>query len=193
MLKSRAALPNVPLDGVGAVFVPQEPPPGVRVTWKAREANWSLQDVAVNPDYEIAKRQIPDSPLFDVLPPPSVFAPSPGEIVRSSLIQTWEGTVVRVNEENHAMEVRLNAKIGQVPEHAGEIDLQWVSEQDKDLVQPGAVFYLTLFRRVKRGGIENNQELRFRRLPSWTKRQMAQVEQDACMLLSKMKAKPIAE
>lgn len=192
MLKSRAVLPNVPLDGVGAVFVTQELPPGVRVARKAREASWSLQDVAVNSDYEIAKRQIPDD-LFDVFPPPSVFALSPGEIVRSSLIQTWEGTVVRVDGESHTMEVRLNAKIGQVPEHAGEIDLQWVSEQDKDLVQPGAIFYLTLSRRVKRGGIENNQELRFRRLPSWTKRQVAQVERDACMLLSKMKAKPITE
>ncbi|MHB8253550.1 MAG: hypothetical protein ACYDEV_07600 [Acidiferrobacter sp.] len=192
MLKSRAALPNVPLDGVGAVFVTQEPPPGVRVARKAREANWSLQDVAVNPDYEIAKQQILDTP-FDVLPRPPVFALSAGEIVHSSLIQTWEGTVVRVDGESHTMEVRLNAKIGQVPEHTGEIDLQWVSEQDKDLVQPGAIFYLTLSRRVKRGGIENNQELRFRRLPSWTKRQVAQVERDACMLLSKMKAKPIAE
>jgi len=192
MLRSKAALPNVPLEGVGAVYVTQEPLPGVRVARKAREANWSLQDVAVNPDYEIANQQILDTP-FDVLPRPPIFTLSPGEIVHSSLIQIWEGRVVKVDEENRTMEVRLNAKIGQVPEHAGEIDLQWVSEQDKDLVQPGAIFYLTLSRRVKRGGIENNQELRFRRLPSWTKRQVAQVGREARMLLSKMKAKPIAE
>jgi hypothetical protein len=91
------------------------------------------------------------------------------------------------------MQVLLNAQLKQALPHTGEIELQWVSEQDLDLVCPGAIFYLTLFKRIKRSGIENTQELRFRRLPSWSKQQIAQVEREAGMLLSKMKAKPIAE
>ncbi len=88
------------------------------------------------------------------------------------------------------MQVLLDAKIGQMPRHTGEIDLEWVSEQDQDLVRPGAVFYLTLFKRTKHGSIENSQELRFRRRPSWTVAQLKQIEEDAATLLSKMKTLP---
>jgi len=88
------------------------------------------------------------------------------------------------------MQVLLDAKIGQMPPHTGEVELEWVSDQDQDLVRPGAVFYLTLFKRTKRGSIENAQELRFRRRPSWSAAQLKQIEADAAMLLSKMKALP---
>ena len=65
--------------------------------------------------------------------------------------------------------------------------------RDRDLVEPGAVFYLTLFKRTKHGSIENTQELRFRRLPAWTRQQVARVHEDAARLLAKMKARPLAE
>lgn len=108
-------------------------------------------------------------------------------------LQIWEGGVVDVDHDAHVMHVILDAKIGQMPKHTGEIDLEWVSPQDKDLVRPGAVFYLTLFKRTKRGSIENAQELRFRRRPSWSTAQLKQVDEDAAMLLSKMKALPTSE
>jgi hypothetical protein len=75
----------------------------------------------------------------------------------------------------------------------GEIDLEWVAEQDQDLVRPGAVFYLTLFKRTTRGSVENAQELRFRRRPAWSTAQLRRVEQEAAMLLSKMKPLPTCE
>jgi hypothetical protein len=75
----------------------------------------------------------------------------------------------------------------------GEIDLEWVAEQDQDLVRPGAVFYLTLFKRTKRGSVENAQELRFRRRPAWSSGQLKQIEQDAARLLAKMKPLPTWE
>ncbi len=102
-------------------------------------------------------------------------------------IQIWEGTVTEVDRANDTMQVVLDAKMGQIPRHAGEIELQWVAEQDQDLVRPGAVFYLTLFKRTKRGSIENSQELRFRRRPSWSAEQLRQVKKDAEMFLSKMR------
>ena len=91
------------------------------------------------------------------------------------------------------MTVFLDAKMGQIARHTGEIDLEWVSEQDADLVRPGAVFYLTLFKRTSRGSIQNAQELRFRRRPSWSAAQMRQLERDAAMIRSKMKEAPFAE
>lgn len=108
----------------------------------------------------------------------------------STPLQVWEGTVFEVDHAASVMHVLLDAKIGHMPRHTGEIDLEWVSEQDQDLVRPGAVFYLTLFKRTKHGSIENAQELRFRRRPSWSAMQLERIQEDAAMLLSKMKALP---
>jgi hypothetical protein len=109
------------------------------------------------------------------------------------VLQIWEGRVLTVNRNAEVMQVILSAKMGNIPEHTGEIELQWVAEQDIDLVRPGAVFYLTLYKQTKRGSIQNAQELRFRRRPDWTKRQIDQITLDAERLRSKMKARPIAE
>ncbi|HRF13894.1 MAG: hypothetical protein ABTS16_00340 [Candidatus Accumulibacter phosphatis] len=109
------------------------------------------------------------------------------------MIQIWEGRVLSVDLQSEVMSVLLSARIGQVADHTAEIDLQWVADQDRDLVQPGAVFYLTLFKRLRRGSVENAQELRFRRRPAWSRQQIQRIQADAAMIRSKMKARPIAE
>ena len=87
------------------------------------------------------------------------------------------------------MMAKLHAKIGTIADHSGEIDLEWVADQDADLVCPGAVFYLTLYKKRKKGGmIENSQELRFRRRPSWSRQQIASIDAVAERLLSKLRA-----
>lgn len=121
---------------------------------------------------------------------PPIATPSLPIYADSTPLQIWEGTVIEVDHDASVMQVVLNAKIGQMPRHTGEIDLEWVAEQDEDLVHPGAVFYLTLFKRTKRGSIENSQELRFRRRPSWSATQLKGVEGDTAMILSKMKGLP---
>lgn len=130
-------------------------------------------------------------PLRKFSPPRRVLPPTAS--ADSTPLQIWEGTVVEVDNNARVMRVSLNAKIGLIPRHMGEIDLEWVTEQDQDLVRPGAVFYLTLFKRTKRGSVENAQELRFRRRPTWSTGQLKQVEHDAAMLLSKMKPLPAWE
>ncbi len=122
---------------------------------------------------------------------PIISAAVPREITMDSTpLQIWEGTVVDVDEAANVMRVLLDAKIGRIPRHTGEIELEWVAEQDRDLVRPGAVFYLTLFKRTKRGSIENSQELRFRRRPSWMAAQLKRIEEDSVMVLSKMRSLP---
>jgi hypothetical protein len=86
----------------------------------------------------------------------------------STPMQIWEGTVLKIDRSAGVMHVVLEAKIGQMPRHTGEIGLEWVAEQDEDLLRPGAVFYLTLFKSTQRGSVRNSQELRFRRRPSWS-------------------------
>ena len=127
-----------------------------------------------------------------------VVAPSPRVAVDrdadidAAVIQLWEGRVLEVDVQNEVMNVLLVAKMGQMPEHSAEIELQWVSDQDRDLVVPGAVFYLTLYKKTRRGSIKNSQELRFRRRPSWTKQQVQKIHTDAEQMLAKMRERPIA-
>jgi hypothetical protein len=154
-------------------------------------------DVEANPkggrpvyDSYISRSQIPQRRFA---PPVVLGIRQIAESADAAVIQVWEGKVLRVDHKRAVMEVSLEAKIGNIPPHAAEIELQWVTDQDRDLVEPGAIFYLTLFKRTKRGSIENTQELRFRRLPAWTRQQVAQVHEDAAHLLTKMKAKPQAE
>jgi hypothetical protein len=107
----------------------------------------------------------------------------------AAVIQVWEGTVLSVDRENKSMVAKLHAKIGAIADHSGEINLEWVADQDVDLVCPGAVFYLTLYKKRRKGGtIENSQELRFRRRPSWSRQQIASIETIAERLLSKLRA-----
>jgi hypothetical protein len=120
----------------------------------------------------LAKSQVPPRKFFA----PFALAVLPREVsADAAVIQIWEGTVIDVNYSEGVMQVVLDAKIGQIPRHTGEIDLEWVSDQDRDLISPGAVFYLTLFKRTKRGSIENAQELRFRRRPGWSTTQIEQL------------------
>jgi hypothetical protein len=123
-------------------------------------------------------------------PIPVTWAPTSAD---STPLQIWEGTVEAVDHAANVMHVILDAKMGNEPRHAAEIDLEWVSEQDIDLVRPGAVFYLTLFKRTKRGSIENSQELRFRRRPAWSLLQLKRIDEDASRLVAKMRPLPLAE
>ena len=94
-------------------------------------------------------------------------------------LQIWEGEVITVDWESGVMHVKLHAKIGNVSDHSADIDLQWVPEQDIDLVQPGAIFYWTLYKETTRGSVKNSEELRFRRLPNWSKTQIDSIRFDA--------------
>ena len=109
----------------------------------------------------------------------------------SAVLEIWEGTVVECDWGARVMEVLLDAKMSEMPRHTGQIELQWVTDQDMDLVRPGAVFYLTLFKQTQRGTIHNAQELRFRRRPSWSKEQLERMRRDAATIGRKARARPV--
>ena len=123
-------------------------------------------------------------------PPQTIFDHS--EDIDATVIQLWEGRVLDVDFQNEIMHVLLTAKMGSISEHTAEIEFQWISQQDTDLITPGAVFYLTLYKQTRHGSIKNCQELRFRRRPAWTKQQVQKIYADADFILSKMRARPIA-
>lgn len=118
----------------------------------------------------------------------------PPELANTAVIQVWEGTVLGSLPDSDAMSVKLVAKMGELPEHTAEIDIEWVQEQDRDLVVPGAIFYLTLYKLTRHGGtVVNSQELRFRRRPNWTPKQVEQIHDIAAAVLSKAQRRPLAE
>lgn len=111
----------------------------------------------------------------------------------SVVLELWEGVVQAVDKAAGWMDVVLEAKRSALPAHTARIELQWVAEQDMDLVRPGSVFYLTLYKRTRHGTIQNAQELRFRRRPGWSQQQLAKVKADAEALARKFVVRPLSE
>ena len=124
---------------------------------------------------------------LDVLPPAPV--PLTTDLVgqRTKPIQIWEGVVLSVDRKKSEMSAKLNAKIGNFPEHTATFKFEWIPEQDMDLLIAGAVFYVTLFRRLTGGTVQNTQEVRFRRLPSWSNPQIRRVREAAETLAKGMR------
>jgi len=108
-------------------------------------------------------------------------------------IQIWEGKILDVDNVELSMNVILKDINGSAPDHSMDISMEWVSEQDYDLVKLGAVFYLTLYKETKRGSIRNSQELRFRRLPSWSKSQLDSFNEKATQLLKRFSVKSLLD
>ena len=110
----------------------------------------------------------------------------------ASIPQVWEGEVLEL--EKDLVRARLRDKSGALGDHLGDIYWDEISPQDRDLVQPGAVFYLTIYVLRRPGGTRiNAQELRFRRQPTWTAQQVDQVHILAAKLRARAAMKPIAE
>jgi len=130
-------------------------------------------------------------PIAKILPP-VVKNPLLEFVPNTAPLEIWEGTVVEVNREQSTMLAMLDSCTSNMPRHSAEFDLEWVAEQDRDLVIPGAVFYLTLFKRT-RPSVENAQELRFRRRPAWSQRELDKVVSRARELRSKGRIAPFAE
>jgi len=108
-------------------------------------------------------------------------------------IEVFEGTVRSVDRVAEMMYVTLASKTREVTDHAADISFTWVNPQDLDLIAPGAVFYLSLYKERRSGTIRNTEELRFRRMPTWTRTQIARVKEDADRLYSKLQARPLLE
>ena len=118
-------------------------------------------------------RHIGNSP--EVIPAPLPVFPAR----TSQLLQQWEGTVIKVDDES--IMVKLIDLIDiKHPEENASISLAEVAPSDLPLVQPGAVFYLSISYICEPSGQKLlSSEIRFRRLPSWTKREIENVKINA--------------
>lgn len=104
---------------------------------------------------------------------------NPGELGnRSVALQKWEGMVTNIG--GNSFFARLKDLENESPEEEIEITLKDVSEDDKDLVQPGAIFYWSVgYETSSTGTTKRSSVIRFRRLPAWTASDLAEIKKKA--------------
>ncbi|PYS47784.1 MAG: hypothetical protein DMG13_26990 [Acidobacteria bacterium] len=95
------------------------------------------------------------------------------------VLQQWEGTVVEVQDESIVVRLR-DLATSETAEKRATISKDEVSDSDQDLVKLGAVFYWIIGYRIELHGQKSMvSTIKFRRLPSWTRRELKRVEERA--------------
>ena len=93
-------------------------------------------------------------------------------------LQKWEGTVIEVMKDSFI--ARLQDLTQEGPDEEAEFSIEEVSEDDKHLVEPGAIFYWNIGYHDSRSGQRRRSSIiRFRRLPAWTKEDIETAKREA--------------
>jgi len=98
---------------------------------------------------------------------------------RQRISHHWEGVVVAIGNETFVATLRSLHSTSEVEQEA-EIPLEEISEDDHELVTPGAVFYWTIGHGTSPGGtVRRFSQIKFRRLPTWNNRTLRRVDERA--------------
>jgi hypothetical protein len=92
-------------------------------------------------------------------------------------LQKWEGYVLDVAADT--FRAHLTPLRGEGREQVAEIYLTELDDDDRALVQPGAVFYWSIGYLDRPAGRLRASILRFRRLPGWTRQELARAQAEA--------------
>lgn len=93
-------------------------------------------------------------------------------------LQKWEGVVCYVNGDSFVAKLTDLTRGG--PDEEAEFPLDEISEEDRKLVKPGAVFYWNIgYHDLHRGQRIRSSLIRFRRLPAWTKKEIESARKEA--------------
>jgi hypothetical protein len=96
--------------------------------------------------------------------------------------QFWEGVVVARNDDTFTARVVDRTNPSNADEIV-EIGSDEVTADDWNLVRPGASFYWSIgFDRSAAGTITKYSDIRFRRLPGWTRASLADAQREADVL-----------
>jgi hypothetical protein len=100
--------------------------------------------------------------------------PRPGSFLN---LGTWEGHVVDVKDDSFT--ARLDDLMTGTHDQA-EFFVSDLSNFDRSLLAPGAVFYWTIGYKVAPGGQRSrDSQIRFRRLPKWSHREIERIRKEA--------------
>lgn len=96
-------------------------------------------------------------------------------------LQQWEGVVVERTDDSFT--ARLRSLGASMPEKRVTVPLEELSNADVPLAQSGAVFYWTIGYRIELHGQKSlSSVIKFRRLPAWTQREIARIQESAARL-----------
>jgi hypothetical protein len=96
-------------------------------------------------------------------------------------LQKWEGVVLAVEHDSFLARL-IDLTQGGTEEEA-EFSLDDISEEDKPLLKPGAIFYWNIGYHDSRTGQRRKvSEIRFRRLPAWTSKEIEAAKREAIRL-----------
>lgn len=98
---------------------------------------------------------------------------------RVRVLQQWEGVVTDVTDDSFFADLQDLSDSSQ-PLEVVEIPIEEVSEDDRPLLAEGAVFYWSIGHETSAGGtLRRMSEIRMRRMPRWTKRDIQNVAKRA--------------
>jgi hypothetical protein len=87
---------------------------------------------------------------------------------RSQVLQQWEGTVEEVSSDSFGARIR-NLSVDGAPEEWATLLLDEISDDERPLVMPGAVFYWSIGYLIEPYGQRRTAStIYFRRLPAWS-------------------------
>ena len=96
------------------------------------------------------------------------------------VLQDWEGAVDSVGPETFIARLRDRTNRQTYASEVAELPIADVSDDDRELLRPGAIFYMTVGRMTRASGRQDRVgRLVFRRLPAWTESTLRRAEQRA--------------
>lgn len=94
--------------------------------------------------------------------------------------QEWEGIVQQICDDTNSFYARLIDKTNPShPHEEGEFSIDEVSINDLDLLKVGGIFRWVIGYEDRSSSRQRVSKIVFRRLPQWTKRQLANIELEA--------------
>jgi len=98
---------------------------------------------------------------------------------RFQLLQQWEGRVSNISDAEFTAVLR-DLTDPSKPDEEATFSLEEIPEQDKGLVVTGAIFYWVIGYRMSASGQKTrSSDLRFRRLPVWTRAEIKRLAKRA--------------
>ena len=93
-------------------------------------------------------------------------------------LQKWEGVVLEVLSDSFLTRLVDLTRTG--PDEEAEFPLDEISEEDRPLIRPGAIFYWNIgYHNSYSGQRTRTSIIRFRRLPAWTREEIEAAKQEA--------------
>jgi phage FluMu protein gp41 len=118
---------------------------------------------------------------------PAAALPVQRETERNLLpLQQWEGVVTRVSADEFTVTLQDLTHPGS-PEEEATVPMAEVTREDRRLLVPGAVLYWSIgYQTIRTSGqIQRVSDIRLRRLPAWSARDLDRVAQRARALRDK--------